>query len=87
MKRENSKGVLKLLLFLFAGIMIGGLIGHFLGEFVNIPILSESIRFGMSGGPVSLNLIFAELVLGINFVVNIGTIFGLILGIIFYAKA
>jgi len=87
MKRDNSRGVLKLFLFLLAGIIIGGLVGHILLGYLDLPIFSDSITIGTGDAPLALNLIVAEIVFGINFVINLGTVLGVLLGVLFYFKS
>jgi len=87
MKRDNSKGVLKLFLFLLAGIIMGGLLGHILSGYFDLPIFTDSIIIGTGDDPLALNLIIAEIAFGINLVINFGTVFGVLLGVLFYSKS
>jgi hypothetical protein len=87
MRRDNSRGVLKLFLFLMAGVIIGGLIGHFLSLYFDLPIFRESITLGTGETPLSLNLIFADIIIGINIIINFGTVLGILLGVLFYTKS
>jgi hypothetical protein len=87
MRRDNSKGVLKLFLLLLAGVIVGGLIGHFLSLYFDLPIFRESVTFGTGETPLLLNLIFADIVFGINIIINFGTVLGVLLGVLFYTKS
>jgi len=87
MRRDNSKGVLKLLLFLLAGVIVGGLIGHFLSLYFDLPIFRESIVIGTGETPLSLNLIVTDIMFGINVILNFGTVLGILVGVLFYSKS
>ncbi len=87
MRRDNSRGVLKLFLFLFAGVIVGGLVGHFLSLYLDLSIFRESITIGTGETPLSLDLIFADIVIGINIIINFGTVLGVLIGVLFYTKS
>lgn len=86
MRKDYSKGVLKLFLFLLAGVIVGGLIGHLLSIYFDMSIFRESIVIGTGETPISLNLIVADIVFGGNIIINFGTVLGLLLGVLFYTK-
>jgi len=86
MKRDNTGGMLKLLLFILAGVIVGGLVGHFLNIYFDLPIFRESITIGTGETSLMLDLIFVDIVIGVNIIINFGTVLGVLLGVLFYTK-
>lgn len=87
MRRGNSKGAGTLLLFLLAGIIIGGLVGDMLAYYVNLPILQHSMQLGTQGGPTWVDLSIIKIAFGLALNINVGTLLGVILGLIFFYRA
>lgn len=73
-------------LFILIGAVCGSLIGDIIGNNVrSLNFLNTSYSIG-TASPLTLNLKFMVLTLGINFNVNIMTVIGIILAIILYRK-
>jgi len=87
MKKGNPGSNAKLFLLILAGVIIGGLVGHFLKVYFDLPLFRESISIGTGTTPISLNLIFVQISLVLNFVLNFGTILGVLIGVLFYVKS
>lgn len=87
MRRGSSRRGGLLLLFLLAGIIIGSVVGRLLATYFDIPLFTESIQIGTGDGPITLDLQVVELVLGITFTINFGTVLGVLLGLIFYFRS
>ncbi len=80
-----KKGKIAFILILISGLVIGGLIGDTLG---NIPVLSW-LNYGKQIGlnpPLSLDLSFFTLDLGMTIKLNIAGIIGMLISIIVYKK-
>ena len=81
----KNKSTLVFILVLITGLVIGGLIGDTLG---NIPFLSW-LNYGKQIGrnpPLSLDLSFFSMQLGITIKLNIAGILGMVIAIILYKK-
>lgn len=87
MRRGSSRSGWTLFLFLFAGIIIGSVIGSILAQYFDIPLFNESIQIGTKANPLSVDLGVIELVLGLTFTINFGTVLGVLLGLVFYLKS
>ena len=68
-----------LFIMLLAGMVVGGFIGHYLGQYPTFSWLNYGKVFGMDE-PLSLDLGVFHLVLGITININIASIFGMGLG-------
>lgn len=80
-----KKGKIAFILILISGLVIGGLIGDTLG---NIPVLSW-LNYGKQIGlnpPLSLDLSFFTLDLGMTIKLNIAGIIGMLISSIVYKK-
>ena len=80
-----KKGKIAFILILISGLVIGGLIGDTLG---NIPVLSW-LNYGKQIGlnpPLSLDLSFFTLDLGMTIKLNIAGIIGMLISVIVYKK-
>ncbi|MFU0800931.1 MAG: DUF4321 domain-containing protein [Xylanivirga thermophila] len=87
MRRANSKGAGTLFLFLLAGVIVGSTIGNILGSYFDLDIFNKSIEIGTLDKPLYLDLSILRLTFGLTFIINFGTILGVLLGIYFYRKA
>jgi len=87
MRRGSSRSGWILFLLLFAGIIIGSVIGNILAEYFDIPLFNESIQIGTKANPLFVDLGVLDLVLGVTFTINFGTVLGVLLGLIFYLKS
>ncbi|MCK9217141.1 MAG: DUF4321 domain-containing protein [Firmicutes bacterium] len=79
MRRANRNGWI-LLLLVICGIVIGGFLGELLGKY--IPILKFGYNLGVS--PHTYDLRVIKLTLGLTFSINIFTIVGIIIAILFF---
>jgi hypothetical protein len=87
MRRGSSRRGGILFLFLLAGIIIGSVAGRILAAYFDIPLFTESLQIGTEDDPIVLDLEVIDLVLGVTFTVNFGTVLGVLLGLIFYFKS
>ncbi len=86
MPRRSSRGAGVLILYLLAGIMIGSLFGNMLASRFDYDIFTKTIEIGTIGEPATLDLGILRLTFGLTFVINLGTVFGILLGILFYKR-
>lgn len=87
MRRGSGKNSGKLLLFLLSGIIIGTIIGRILSEYINHPIFTQTIALGTQGSPIIIDLAVVSIVFGLTLFINVGTVLGVVLGLIFYFKS
>ncbi|MBM7583059.1 putative membrane protein [Caldicoprobacter guelmensis] len=87
MRRGSSRRGGVLLLLLLAGIIIGSIIGKILAAYFDIPLFTQSFKIGTEDNPLILDVEVVNLVLGITFTINFGTVLGVLLGLIFYFKS
>lgn len=80
----RGKSTLTLFLFIFAGIVIGGFIGDWLGGYDFLTWLSYGKTFGLE--TVTLNLSIIQLTFGFQFSINLASIIGIFLAILIYRK-
>lgn len=86
MPRRGSKGAGILILYLLAGIIIGSLFGNILASYFKHEIFTKTVEIGTIGKPATLDLGILRLTFGLTFVINIGTVIGILLGIVFYKR-
>ena len=86
MPRRGSKGAGVLILYLLAGIIIGSFLGNVLATYFDYDIFTKTIEIGTIGEPAVLDIGILKLTFGLTFIVNIGKIFGILLGILFYNR-
>jgi len=65
--------------------VVGGFIGHYLGQYPSFKWLNYGTVFGVEQ-PISLELGIIRLVLGITININIASIFGMMLGGLVYRQ-
>lgn len=82
---SRKLGGLYLLLFMLSGIVIGGFIGKYLGEFPYLGFLNYGKTFGLSA-PMVLDLSVIKITLGILLEINIAGVIGILIGIFAYKK-
>lgn len=83
MSRGNSRGNGWILfLMILSGIVIGGFLGELLGQYV--PILKYGINLGVSTHTWDLKLL--QLTFGCKIDVNMFSVLGILLAIIFYKR-
>lgn len=82
----NAKSVGFFIFLLILGAIAGTLLGDIIGT--AFPILNFLKNYYLIGtaSPVNLNLKVVSFEIGVNFTVNIMTIFGMILGMVLYKK-
>ena len=81
----KEKNIWILLLFIFSGLVIGGLLGTIASSVDFLWWLGYGESFGLTT-PVELNLNIINLSFAISFKINISSIIGLILSVFIYKK-
>ena len=76
---------LNFLLFIMAGIVIGGFLGTYLGNLPYMGFLKFGDTFGMSS-PLILDLGIIVLTLGLNITINIAGIIGILIALVVFRK-
>ena len=82
---KDRRQALNLFVLLVAGMIIGGFIGHYLGQYEQFEFLNYGKKLGMDD-PLALDLGIIHLVLGITININIASIFGMMLGGLIYRQ-
>jgi hypothetical protein len=72
MKRDR---ILTMVLYILVGAILGTILGVVLGKI--FPAIDKSLSFGFT--PFTLNLVFMNITLGIQFSLNVGTVIGVLL--------
>lgn len=84
--KKTEGGTPYFIFIVLLGAISGTLLGDILGNHIEaLSVLKLSYQIGMDT-PILLNLKFMVLTIGLNFNVNIMSIFGIILAIIIYRK-
>ena len=81
----REKNIWILLVFLLAGLVIGGLLGEFASSVSWLGWLSYEKQFGLEN-PLVLDLSVVKLTFGLMFKINVASIIGMILAIFIYKK-
>lgn len=81
----RNKSTWILILFILAGLVVGGLIGELAGQVDFLWWLSYGKSFGLSS-PIQLDLNIAQITFGLMFKINIASIIGLVIAILIYRK-
>ena len=81
----RDKNIWILLLFIFAGIVVGGLLGEFASGIDFLWWLSYGKTFGLSS-PLVLDLSIITLTFGMQFKINIASIIGIAIALFIYRK-
>ncbi len=81
----KDKGVWILILFILAGLVIGGLLGDLAGKVDWLWWLSFGEEFGLES-PIVLDLGIAKLTFGLMLKINIASIIGVVIALIIYRK-
>lgn len=81
----KSKNRLLFFSIVFAGMLLGGILGSFLGKVPGLSFLNTGIEFGMAQ-PLVLNLMVLEITFGLFFKINIMSILGATGGFILAKK-
>ena len=82
---RDRRNAFNLFILFLAGMVVGGFIGHYLGQYDTFKWLNYGKVFGMDQ-PLSLQLGIIHLVLGITININIASIFGMALGGLVYKQ-
>ena len=77
---KDRRHAINLFILLLAGMIIGGFIGHYLGQYPQFSFLNYGKVFGTTDSPISLELGIIHLVLGITININIAGVIGMALG-------
>ena len=81
----RDKNIWILLLFILAGIVVGGLLGEFASGVDFLWWLGYGQNFGLSS-PIVLDLSIITLTFGMQFKINIASIIGIAVALIIYRK-
>jgi len=81
----REKNIWILLIFLLAGLVIGGLLGEIASSVNFLWWLSYGQSFGLSS-PIELNLSVVTVTFGLMFKINIASIIGMAIAIFIYRK-
>ena len=81
----KDRGKLISILFILAGLVIGGLIGNLTSNIDGLSWLSYGEEFGLRD-PIVLDLNVLTLTLGLTIKINIASIIGVIISLIVYRK-
>ena len=81
----KTKNVWILLLFIFSGLVIGGLIGELAGKVDFLWWLAYGQNFGLST-PLELDLNIIKITFGLMIKINVASIIGLIIAVLIYRK-
>lgn len=86
MRRGRTKGPWTLFLFLFAGIIIGSMIGNIIANYSDAKLFHESFTIGTQSMPAVLDFVVIKLAFGLSLTINFGTILGVLFGILLYYR-
>ena len=81
----REKNVWILLLFIFSGLVIGGLLGELAAKVDFLWWLAYGQEFGLST-PLELDLNVLKITFGLMFKINVASIIGLIIAVVIYRK-
>lgn len=81
----REKNVWILLLFIFSGLVIGGLLGELAAKVDFLWWLAYGQEFGLST-PLELDLNILKITFGLMFKINVASIIGLIIAVVIYRK-
>ena len=81
----KNKSPWLLILFMLAGIVVGGLIGEFASGFDFLWWLGYGQSFGLTQ-PLTLDLSIIALTFGVQFKINIASIIGIAIALFIYRK-
>ncbi len=79
---RKSANTLVLVIFLLIGLVIGSFIGDLLSGTIDLLSFGKTIGFD----PFTLDLVFLKLTLGLEFTINLASILGLLLALMIYKK-
>ena len=85
MRMRDEKNGLSLFLILLSGLVIGGFIGHYLGEIPFVRWLAYGSDFGISE-PMGIELGIIKLQFGLLLRINVAGVIGLLLGLLLYKR-
>lgn len=80
----KGKSALTLFLFIFSGIVLGGFLGEWLGQYDFFYWLAYGKSFGLE--TVTLNLSIIQLTFGFQFHINLASIIGILIAILIHRK-
>ena len=83
--KARDKSIWILILFIFAGIVVGGLLGELAGGIDFLWWLGYGESFGLTE-PLVLDLSIISFTLGVQFKINIASIIGIAIALFIYRK-
>ena len=81
--RDKNKWIL--IVFILAGLVIGGLLGDLASKVNFLSWISYGMEFGLTS-PIELNLSVVQLSFSILFKINMASIIGVVISLIIYHK-
>ena len=81
----RDKSIWILILFILAGLVVGGLIGELASKVDFLWWLGYGQEFGLTS-PITLDLSIVQITFGLMFKMNIASILGMVIAIIIYNK-
>lgn len=81
----RDKNIWILLIFIFSGIVLGGLIGELAGNVSFLNWLSYGQEFGLES-PLVLNLNIIKLTFAVSVKINVASIIGIAIAVFIYRK-
>jgi len=85
MATKSGRNFWLLLLFIFSGLVIGGLLGELAGHIDFLWWLKEGQSFGLTE-PIVLDLSVLQLTFGFTIKLNVASIIGLLTAVLIYRK-
>lgn len=82
----RDKSIWILILFIFCGLVIGGLIGELTKNITGLWWLGYGDSFGLEN-PLVLNLSIVKITFGLMLKINVASILGMVIAIFIYKKA
>lgn len=82
----KEKNLLILIALLIAGIVIGGVLGDYVGQNKDLKIFAESFKLGSDNQVWKLDLGIFKLYLGFLLKLNLGSAIGIVAAILLYKK-
>lgn len=82
---KRNKNIWILLVFLLAGLVVGGLLGRLAAEVPSLWWLGYNQSFGLSN-PFTIDLGIMQLTFGLMIDINVASILGMLIAVLIYEK-